>query len=70
MMAEEGGFNSSRAGTLYTTNPFENAVQFAQEVKTAVTTQFDWTKDHILGRTDLGAIQLTTNAINALEAKQ
>lgn len=66
-MAEVPLFSSSRAGGTFSTNPFENSVLFAENVKDTVTGQFTWTKNHILGDTNLDSITLTQSAIDSLK---
>jgi hypothetical protein len=59
-------YSTSRAGDTFSTNPFENAVNFANDVQNTVVDQFDWTKANILGSGSIDSINLTAGAITAL----
>lgn len=60
-------WSTSRAGDTFSTNPFEGAVGFAGEVRNDVIKQFTWTKDNILGKTDLDVLTLARDSITSLK---
>lgn len=67
-MGEYSGarYSTDRDTGLFTVNPFVNAVDFANDVKTFVDEQFIYVKEAFLGDGNINAIAATTTAINNL----
>ena len=62
-----GPLYSTSRSQVFSTNPFENAVQMADAARVFVSEQFSYVKTNILGSGSGTSIQDTKDAINALE---